>query len=406
MSDERAAEPTRRTSLGFGVATAGPSASPPRSRFVKRLVLLLVGIAVVVLGSTSARFVRATALLLRLSGERPAWASAIAKDYGVESVTIPVDVAAAAPATARARIYRPLSGEGRGLVLAHGVHHLGIDEPRLVALARAFAEVGFVVLTPELEPLADYRVDDPGNLATLRAAVRHLSRDPGAARGGVGLLGVSFAGGLSLRVAADGSLAEDLAFVASIGGHHDLRRVARFFVTDRVDAPEGPLDLRAHDYGLAVLVYNAPDRFVDAADAPILRAAVRAFLHESYPQAHQLALRLSDPGRAVFDRIFHRDRLALQGKVLAALPAMAPSMEAASPTGKLATIAVPVFLLHGAHDDVVPEAESRWSAREAVRARSVHVLVTSQIGHAELGRDDARAEQLRLVAFMADLIGR
>src|SRR5690625_3465341 len=52
----------------------------------------------------------------------------------------------------RGRIYRPASGPIRGKQLVfHGMHRLGIDEPRLIILARAIAELGFEVHTPELE---------------------------------------------------------------------------------------------------------------------------------------------------------------------------------------------------------------------------------------------------------------
>jgi dienelactone hydrolase len=365
-------------------------------------------LSLIALLAPAERHFRAAALLLGLSGAEPSWAPLVTSEFSVESVDVPSDVTSSKSSTVRARVYRPVGGLGiarpRGLVLGHGVHWLGIDEPRLVGLARAFARAGVVVLTPELGPLADYRVDDEGNLDALRVSVRWLARDPGVRPGGVGLLGVSFAGGLSLRVASEPALAADLAYVASIGGHHDMARVAKYFVTDRVDTPDGEIDWKAHDYGLAVLVYNAPDRFVSERDVPHLRAAVRAFLRESYPAAESAALSLTADGRAVFDHIAHRDRHALAATVLRELPSMKPSMDAASPAGRLSQIHVPVFLLHGAHDDVVPPSESRFSARDALGSSDVHLLVTSKIGHAEMGKDESALDELRILRFMAALL--
>lgn len=350
------------------------------------------------------RHVRAASLLLGLSGAEPSWAGLVTSEVAIESLELPAEVTSNKAPSIRARLYRPSSGVSRprGLVLAHGVHWLGIDEPRLVALARGFARAGITVLTPELGPLADYRVDDEGNLDALRVSVRWLARDPNVRAGGVGLLGVSFAGGLALRVATEPALAADLAYVASIGGHHDMARVAKYFVTDKIDTPDGVVDWKAHDYGLAVLVYNTPERFVSEADAPHLRAAVRAFLRETYAAAESAALALSPEGRAVFHRIAHRDRFALAAIVLRELPSMAPTMNAASPAGRMGNIRVPVFLLHGAHDDVVPPSESRFSAREA--PGDVHLLVTSKIGHAEMGKDESKLDEIRLVRFMAGLL--
>jgi len=372
---------------------------------LSRKILVLVAIAALFLARPIGRHARATALLLQLSGANAI--SMVETPVGIESVDLPMELTSAKDSHARARIYLPSSRlpslhAPRGMILVHGVHFLGIDEPRLVALSRAFAQAGMVVLTPELAALADYRLDDPSNLEVLRASVHWLARRTDVVRsGGVGLLGVSFAGGLAIRVASEPAVGQDLAFVASIGGHHDMQRVARFFVTDRVAAPEGEIAWKAHDYGLAVLVYNSPERFVSQADVPHLRDAVRNYLHESYGAALQASLLMSPEGRLVFDRIYKRDRTALAAKVIEAIPALAKTMDAASPVGHVADIRVPIFLLHGAHDDVVPPSESRWIAQEATSP--VHILVTTKIGHAELG-EGSTFEVLSLVHFMADMI--
>jgi dienelactone hydrolase len=380
-------------------------------RFGRRVSLLaLAALVVLGLGRPLERHARAAAMLLAMSGEYPPALSAVRDDVVVEDAPITPDAALAvlpgAVATIRARVYRPLHAtRPRGIVLAHGVHHLGIDEPRLRNLAYAFARAGMVVLTPELTALADYRIDDAQNRETLRASVRWLARREDLVHaGGVGLVGVSFAGGLSLRVAEERSLDGDLAFVASIGGHHDLARVARFFVTDRVEAPEGEIAWTAHDYGLAVLVYDAPERFVSAADAPTLRASVRGFLHESYGAAAQSALTLSPEGAAIYDLVDRRDRHALRDRVIAALPTLAASMAEASPRGRIAEIRVPIFLLHGAADNVVPPSESRWIAAEANAAGVPCTLLVSEvIGHAEVGAASNGAKA-QLVRFMAALL--
>ena len=90
--------------------------------------------------------------------------------------------------------------------------------------------------------------------------------------------------------------------------------------------------------------------------------------------------------------------------VLRELPSMKPTMDAASPTGQLSAVRMPVFLLHGAHDDVVPPSESKFSAREAAKSGDVHLLVTSKIGHAEMGKNEGALDEVRILAFMAALL--
>lgn len=373
-----------------------------KSRTIPRRRLwgwLVVAFVLGCLTPTAHRHARAALLLADLGGGAPDWAAGLQHEITEESMTLADGV--------RARLYRPEStGSLRGVVFAHGVHRLGIDEPRLVALARAFARAGMVVLTPELAPLAAYRIEDPANLRALELAVEHLSGNEalGTARR-VGLAGVSFAGGLSLRLAAEPRLADRLAFVASIGGHHDLARVARFFVTDRVEAPEGEIEWKAHDYGLAVLVHGAPERFVPAEQAEPLRTAVNHFLGERYEEAEQAAATLDEPARTIYGHVHRRERTELAPQVLSNLEAMKPLMDAASPRGRISEIRAPIFLLHGAADTVIPPSESRWVAHEAGPEQAIELLLSEQLGHAELNGEDAFEESVRLVRFLAAMLG-
>jgi dienelactone hydrolase len=362
-------------------------------------------VALVVAARWTFAHVRAVALLAHLSGVRDDKLDALTPPVAVDAFPIDGDV------PVRARLYVPktpwaaIGARPRGMVLVPGVSWMGIDEPRLVAFARALAEVGVVVLTPELSSITEYKVDDPRNLAQIRAAVHALAaRRDLVSGGGVALMGISFAGGLCLRVASEPEMASDVASVIALGGHNDMTRVTRFFVTDVAEGPRGSVPWHAHDYGLAVLVFNQVDRFVAPGDAPRLRDAVRSFLHERYARAENEALAMSPDGRAVYDRVFHRDTHAFADKVLASIPALAPSMLAASPAGHLRDVRAPIFLLHSAHDDVVPPTETEWNAKEAGDRADVHVLVTALLEHASLGQGLEPKSAWALVDFIAKMI--
>ena len=65
----------------------------------------------------------------------------------------------------------------------------------------------------------------------------------------------------------------------------------------------------------------------------------------------------------------------------------------------------PVFLLHGAHDNVVPPPESEWAALAAKNNPKLHRLVSANIGHAELGDDASAWATVQLVHFMSEMLG-
>src|SRR6185312_15299517 len=66
-----------------------------------------------------------------------------------------------------ARLYLPAGvAHPPGMIVVHGIHHLGFDEPRLMSFARAASGSGYAVLTPEVQALADYHVD-AASIATI-----------------------------------------------------------------------------------------------------------------------------------------------------------------------------------------------------------------------------------------------
>ena len=188
------------------------------------LVVLGLCFGVALLGwSPASRHVRAAQFLQRLSANPAPSAAAAPSRIATQDLTI-----AGARGPIRARLYfREGAAPGSGVVVAHGVHYQGIDERRLVPFARALAEGGHTVLTPELADVADYRITESG-VGVIRDSVQYLAqRRDHIAGDRVGLLGFSFAGGLSLVAAREPATAQRLSFVTSVGGHHDLRRTGR-----------------------------------------------------------------------------------------------------------------------------------------------------------------------------------
>jgi len=303
----------------------------------------------------------------------------------------------------RARLYLPPSGGLHlGIVVAHGVHYRGIDERRLVPFARELARSGLVVLTPELGDLADYRLTR-ASVDTIEDAVIYLGqRKDTVSSEYVGLLGFSFAGGLSLVAASEPILKGKIRYVVSVGGHHDLERVFSFLLTNQIETPTGIVKAKAHDYGLAVVLYGNLGKFTSPEDLSPMRDVVRAWLHEDRPAAMTLAPTLSPSNLALFQLIEGQKLGALAPQLKEILRQQHETSLALSPKGKLSDIGVPVYLLHGAHDSVIPPSESVFCGLE-LGDRAHEVLVTPLIEHVEVSRSAELREQFALVRFMARL---
>lgn len=305
------------------------------------------------------------------------------------------------PVRARLYVSRGVS-HPPGMVLVHGIHHLGIDEPRLVNFARAAASDGFSVLTPEIAALADYRVDG-ASVGTIGESAVWLQQRLGT--GPVTVVGVSFAGGLSLLAACDPRFAPHIRALVLMGGYDNLARVARFLATSRAEFPDGHSEpYAAHDYGAAVFVYSHLDRFFAASDLAVAHDALRDWLWEQPGEAQALFPRLSAPGRATMEILLARQIGQLRPKLLDAIRADDAQLSTISPEGKLGALHAPVFLLHGSTDDIIPSTESLWLEKEIPKPYLRAALITPAFSHVNPDKNAVWTDQLRLVEFLAGVL--
>jgi pimeloyl-ACP methyl ester carboxylesterase len=380
------------------VSSSSPGRSPSRGRFkwVIGAALVLVALALFCLRYD----LRAYAVLTHLTNpETPGvllgWesrsissleSSLALRDYSIHSI-----------------LYSPQGvAHPRGILLIHGIHHLGIHDPRFINLARALAEDGFAVLTPELASLVDYHVD-AASLGTIGESARWLEDRLGS--GPVTLMGISFGGGLALLAATEPKYARSVRAILAIGGFEDLARVSRYLATNEEMFPDGRVvHLEAHDYGAAVFVYARLQQFFPPPDIPTAHDALRYFLWEQPEQAQALLPRLSTAGRATMEALLERRTDLLRPQLLAAIAADEKELAAVSPHGRIAGLRVPVFLLHGSADKVIPPAESLWLAREVPRGELGGVLITPVFSHVDLKGTVSPWDQLRLVHFMGRVL--
>lgn len=358
------------------------------------LVLLLV---LVLFGKTHAR---AAALLLRFesTGQTEGVASfdaheVLEEDGTLETVRGPV----------KTRTYVPKGvANPPGIVIAHGVHHTGVAEPRLQRFSRAIASAGVMVYTPELTGLTDYRIDI-GSAEIIGAAAHQLTLR--ANRTGVGVVGLSFGGGLSLLAASDPRFAPDIAFVVAIGAHDDLPRVAHFFFENKIARPDGSIfELGAHDYGAMVLVYGNVDKFFPVDDASIAREAIRYWLWEDPKKAREIENGLSPASKEKLEKLFTRKTEDLKPDLMKLVEQSEPAMKLVSPHENMKGLRVPIFILHGAGDTVIPASESLWLAHDAPEGCVQNVLISDAVVHVELEGKPTAKSQWDLVHFMAQII--
>jgi dienelactone hydrolase len=326
----------------------------------------------------------------------------------------------------RARVYEPAQSHRRAALLVSGLHPSGIDEPRLVRLARALAASNIAIVTPDIPELSRFEIT-PAITNTIEASAGWLAADSGLAPDHkVGMMGISFSGGLSIVAAARPSLTGRVAAAFAFGGHDDLPRVLRYLCTGSEPYPPRQLGRRAdepfvrapHDYGVAVILLGVAERVVPRPQVEPLRDAVRRFLLASaldsnvdkeqaaseFAAVRQIARRLPEPSATLLRYVSDRDVVHLGARLLPYVgfyggdPALSLSR---SPKPS-----APVFLLHGLDDNVIPSIESEYLEEDLRGHTRARLLLSGLISHAEADRPPHLGDILQLAGFWGDLLSR
>ncbi|HXE79239.1 MAG TPA: hypothetical protein VNK41_00675, partial [Vicinamibacterales bacterium] len=340
--------------------------------------------------------------------------------------TQPVAAGAIAPlptrhGAIRSRVFRPLERIERAVILVPGVHAMGVEEPRLAFLSTELAASGIAVAAIELPDLMRFELT-PRTVDMIEDAARWLSeRRDLATDGRIGLIGVSFAGGLSIVAAGRPTIRDRLAFVFSLGGHGDVERTLRYLCTGiepaHPDDGVGAAGRRRtpHDYGVAILLLRFADRLVPPEQVAPLRGAILTFLRAShldvidkpaaapvFAAALEQEHALPEPARTLMHFVNTRNVTELGPRLLPVLeqtafdPSLSP--ERSDPP------AAPVYLLHGVDDQVIPSVETRRLARHLESRTRVRVLLTPLISHAQTDGSQDPIEVFRLVRFWAAML--
>jgi dienelactone hydrolase len=372
-----------------------------------KLAALVVGGALGLTGATLGRdYARGASFVIEAAGIE-GWPRAIASwsagpAHRIDGRRIPTR-----HATLTARIYGS-GGASRGAVLlVPGVHAAGIEEPRLVGFAEDLAARGFLIVTAELPDLKKYAIT-ARSTDMIEDAARWLSEQRELAPDGrVGLIGISFGGGLSVVAAGRPSIRDRVAFVLSFGGHGDLPRTLRFLCTGAL--PDGSRHA-PHDYGVVIILLGVADRMVPPDQVVALRQGILTFLEAShvdmvdkpraqtiFTMARAMAAAMPEPSRSLMTAVNDRDvatlgpRLLPHVEALGADPALSP-VDAPAPSAQ-------VFLLHGADDNVIPALESTMLGDHLRPLTPARVLLTPLITHAEVNRPANWGEVWKLVSF-------
>ena len=276
-----------------------------------------------------------------------------------------------------ALVYHPAEyAARRAVILVPGLSELGCYHPRLVALARFLADQGLLVITPDIREFRQFQI----SAEPIDQILFWFRQTPGLEGGAkvlkTGLAGISYSGTLALIAAAKPEIRTQVGFVVAIGPYSSLIRCTRDWFA-AVPETAGSEYYPTKFYAKWIVMLAALDMVVDSKE--------RLFLHEVLDD---LLLQKKVPSAG--------SRISAEGArwyALATMPANQSDPELAleiekhlvpriylklDPGQTLDKIRCPVFLVHGAYDDLIPPGESLELHR---RIADSHVLISPFLTH-------------------------
>jgi pimeloyl-ACP methyl ester carboxylesterase len=211
---------------------------------------------------------------------------------------------------------------------------------------------------------------------------------------------------LALIAASEPQYGQAFKFVLAVGAQDSMSRVAEYYRTGRDLRPNSSVEeLKPHEYGPLVLEYESIEDFVPAKDVAAIRTVLRAHLYEDTIAEKTTMEALTPAQRAEATELMDINSAKTQNSLAASNARHAGELATLSPHARLATLTVPVYLLHGEADNIIPSAETLWMAAELPHSSLKAVLVSPVISHIDFeSSQPTLLDEWRLIHFFAQVM--
>ena len=275
-----------------------------------------------------------------------------------------------------ARVYQmDTRGPKTAILFVPGLTPNGILNPRFVAVARSLARSGYVIITPRLSGFDNFRLE-PAAIQEIGFWYGHMRERPWFPLRKAGIVGVSVGGTLALLAAARQPECRNLDFVVCIGGYQDLWRCQqRWFSNTRGIDSHGRYPVQF--YGKWILMLTALDAMRNRHDHDQLERALTDLVVTA-----KTSVNLSTLGAE--GGLWYNLALGEQMTDAVLLARISQQLQARfetlSPGEELSAITCPVFLVHGAYDELIP-AEETLELEKLLTSTQPVTLLTPAISH-------------------------
>lgn len=319
----------------------------------------------------------------------------------------------AVPGVERTYLYAPTHRAPAGAyLLAHGLHFLGPDDPRLDRFCRVLAASGLLVLAPFLPEFLGLRIGPRAadHLAAAWDELEPLARSHALPPPAV--LSISFGSTPAITLAARTSHRDRLGALVLFGGFADFGATVRFAITGETEHDGARLRLVRDPLNSPAVFINLLPHLDARGDPAALEAAWLTMVRRTWGRMELKAEGARDPfAHAIAETLPARQRELFligcglrpgAGDVLeAGLAAAGDRFDFFDPRPHLARVRAPISILHGRGDDVIPWFEAEKLRQALAPAHPHRVHVTGMASHTGVGMPPLGALARELVTMLA-----
>jgi hypothetical protein len=281
-----------------------------------------------------------------------------------------------------ADVYHPHHGESKGtIVTINGLAPLGNRDPRFIIVNKSLQKIGYTVVSPFYREICEFKIS-LRNVEDIKDSIQFIASDRQLTpTGKVSIFAPSFSGSLSLIAATDPEIMKLLDTICTVGAYGNVETIIEnLFSIQELD-----------EYGRLILLYNFLP--ISIGSNPSLFQAFEYAILDNYHknkdnlfQPHFSKMKKKD--QILFERIKNEPEFRIEHwrKIVKNGGKSRILLTELSVLHHISKLNLPILLVHGEKDDVVPPSESKL-VYDSLQSRKVKskLCITNLISHGDTG---------------------
>lgn len=261
----------------------------------------------------------------------------------------------------RADCYIPKSKSLGTIVTINGLAPLGNRDPRFIILNKTLNKIGYTVVSPFFDEICDYKIS-LRNIDDIKDSILFISDQKDLCPSGkVSIFAPSFSGSLSLIAVSDKQIANRINSVCTIGAFANVDDIiGNLFADQNLD-----------EYGRMILLLNFLPLSIGE-NKSLFKAIKLAILDNYFKykdnlfEPHYSKMKKTD--RDFFENLKYDKNFRMKHWeiILKKSGKDRELLSALSVTNHINSLNLPILLIHGLKDDVVPANESSMLHKKLV----------------------------------------